>query len=389
MFFVDDPYVSDFLKRTLLENQLPLVATPAAGKFSFPAGIRWLSEAEAVRNAHETADLRLYTNSENTIGWIAEHLAFTGIPEKIDLFKNKAKFRRLIAPLYPNFAFREAKVEELRSLNFADLPHPCVLKPAVGFLSLGVHMIYTEADWHAAVDAIEAEIASIRGRYPEQVVNIDTFVIEQCITGDEFAVDAYYNASGEVVVLDMLHHTFASAADVSDRIYTTSKDIITANLADFSNFLGQIGKLAGVRNFPVHVELRRTAAGEILPIEVNPMRFGGWCSTPDLAYLAYGLNPYLYYIHQQAPDWDTLLRGKENKLYSVVILDNSTGKTAAEIKSFDYDACLAHFEKPLELRKIDYRRHGIFAFLFVETRADATAELDYILQSRLNEFITC
>ena len=139
----------------------------------------------------------------------------------------------------------------------------------------------------------------------------------------------------------------------------------------------------------MHVELRRTAAGEILPIEVNPMRFGGWCSTPDLAYLAYGLNPYLYYIHQQAPDWDALLRGKENKLYSVVILDNSTGKTAAEIKSFDYDACLSHFEKPLELRKIDYRRHGIFAFLFVETRADATAELDYILQSRLNEFITC
>jgi hypothetical protein len=389
MFFVDDPYVSDFLKRTLLENQLPLVATPAAGKFSFPAGTRWLSEAEAIRSARETTDLRIYTNSENTIGWIAEHLAFTGIPEKIDLFKNKAKFRRLIAPLYPHFAFREAKVEELRALDFADLPVPCVLKPAVGFLSLGVHMIYTEQDWHTAVDAIEDEIESIRGRYPEQVVNIDSFVIEQCIEGDEFAVDAYYNNAGEVVVLDILHHTFASAEDVSDRIYTTSKAIIEANLADFSDFLGKIGKLARVRNFPVHVELRRTAAGEILPIEVNPMRFGGWCSTPDLAYLAYGLNPYLYYIHQQAPDWDTLLRGKENKLYSVVILDNSTGKTAAEIKSFDYDACLTHFEKPLELRKIDYHRHGIFAFLFVETRADATAELDYILHSRLNEFITC
>jgi len=43
----------------------------------------------------------------------------------------------------------------------------------------------------------------------------------------------------------------------------------------------------------------------------------------------------------------------------------------------------------LELRKIDYHRHPLFAFLFVETRTDHQEELRSILQSRLNEFISC
>ena len=284
------------------------------------------------------------------------------------------------------FGFRDA---ELRSLRFEELPAPFVLKPAVGFFSLGVHMVRSPREWEAALGSVEAELDTLRGMYPEEVLNIDSFLIEQCIEGDEFAVDAYFNGSGEIVVLDILHHSFASAADVSDRIYTTSKEIIESNLDEFSAFLGKIGALAGVRNFPVHVELRRTAAGELIPIEVNPMRFGGWCSTPDLAYLAYGLNPYLYYARQQKPDWEQLLHGKENKLFSVIVLDNSTGKSADEIRAFDYAACLARFAKPLELRKIDYHRHPLFAFLFVETRTDHQEELRSILQSRLNEFISC
>jgi hypothetical protein len=387
MFFIDAPYVSDFLKQTLLDSHLPLVDTPAALKFDLPAGINLLSEEEAIQSARDNDTLAIYTTSENTIGWIAEHLAFTGIPAKIELFKNKAKFRRLIQPLYPDFFFREVKLSELDDLEVSSIPFPFVIKPSVGFFSLGVHLVNSASEWPDTAKAIHAEVATIAGQYPDEVVNIDSFIIEQCIRGDEFAVDAYFNAEGEAVVLDILHHTFSSEADVSDRIYTTSKEIIEANLEEFTAFLNNIGQLSGVKNFPVHVELRREAGGQLLPIEVNPMRFGGWCSTPDLLYAAYGINPYLYYSRQQKPDWKQVLADKAGKLFSVVILDNSTGKSAEEIREFDYDKMLRCFEKPLELRKIDFHQYPVFAFVYVETRAENFAELEYILKSNLSEFV--
>lgn len=389
MFFVDEPYLSDLFKKTVQENQLPIVKTPAADKFSFLPGTKFISEAEAIQAAKSDLEhLRLYTTSENTIGWISQHLAFSGYPQKIELFKNKAKFRRLIQPIYPDFFFREVALKDLGSLKVEAFPFPFITKPAVGFFSLGVHLVASLEDWPATVRTIQHEINQISGAYPNEVLNIDSFIIEQSISGDEFAVDAYFDQQGTPVVLDILHHPFSSSSDVSDRVYMTSKEIIEAHLGEFTELLNKIGALSGIRNFPVHVELRREPGGRIIPIEVNPMRFGGWCSTPDLAYFAYGINPYLYYAHQQKPDWKTLLQDKAGKIYSVVILDNSTGIPVENIASFDYDQCMSHFEKPLELRKIDYAKWGVFAFLFVETRAEHFIELDAILHSNLREFVS-
>jgi len=49
---------------------------------------------------------------------------------------------------------------------------------------------------------------------------------------------------------------------------------------------------------------------------------------------------------------------------------------------------LSNFEKPLELRKIDYEEYPVFGFLFVETKEESIFELERILKSDLKEFIT-
>jgi hypothetical protein len=164
--------------------------------------------------------------------------------------------------------------------------------------------------------------------------------------------------------------------------------IIENNIEEFTEFVGKIGKLAKVKNFPVHIELRRNSEGILLPIEVNPMRFGGWCTTADLTNHAFGFNPYLYYYDQKVPDWSEILKDKEGKLFSIVILDNSTGVKDDEIKSFDYDKLLSKFEKPLELRKIDIKKYPLFGFVFIETREDNFSELEFILHSDLKEFVS-
>ena len=215
-----------------------------------------------------------------------------------------------------------------------------------------------------------------------------SFIVEQLINGEEYAFDAYFNSAGEPVILSILKHVFSSDYDVSDRVYITSKEILESNLDEFTDFARKIGGLANVKNFPVHIELRRDNDGTLLPIEVNPMRFGGWCTTADISFLAYGLNPYLYYYSQKEPDWPAILKGKDGKLFSIIVLDNSTGIDTAEITAFDYEKLLSNFDKPIELRKIDHKKYPVFGFLFTETREDNFIELENILHSDLTEFVS-
>ena len=388
MFFVDEPYISDLLRRTIRDNAVPVVATEVAQRLGMLPGTNWISEEQAVELAHELGDLRIYTASENSIGWIAQHLGFSTLPEKIDLFKNKAKFRELTHPLFPDFFFKEVAVADLKDIQARDLPLPFIIKPTTGFFSMGVYKVNDLADWKDTLASILAEIEQVKGLYPQEVLNINSFIVEECINGEEFALDAYLNAAGEPVVLSIYRHTFSSASDVGDRVYTTSKAIIEQNLVEFSAFVGEMGRLAGIRNFPLHIELRRGEDGKLLPIEVNPLRFGGWCTTADLTSLAYGFNPYLYYYTGQKPDWPQLLAGREGKLFSMIVLDNSSGVPVDQITSFDYARLLTRFEKPLDLRRIDYKKYHVFGFLFAETRVDNMGELNYILKSDLMEFIT-
>lgn len=388
MFFVDKPYVSDFFKMTVRDNAIPVVGTDIAKKLGLYGGTKVISEDRAIEMARELDNLTIYTTSENSIGWISKHLAFINLPEKIALFKDKLKFRELIKSIFPNFYFKKVRLEDLKKVQFNEMPLPFIIKPTVGFMSMGVYKVSNLEEWTNTIDSIIAGIDQIKDLYPAEVLDTSSFIIEQCINGEEFAVDAYYNSIGEPVILNILKHTFSSDTDVSDRVYISSKEIIESNLEEFTDFVGKIGNLAGVKNFPVHIELRRDNDGALLPIEVNPMRFGGWCTTADISFLAYGFNPYLYYYSQKKPNWSEVLKGKEGKLFSIIVLDNSTGIEVNEITLFNYEKLLSNFEKPIELRKIDYKKYPVFGFLFAETREDNFIELKNILDSDLNEFIS-
>jgi len=388
MIIVDKPFVSDFLKKTIEENSFNVVKTEIAVKLGFSKGANILTEEDAIQKAKSSVNNLIYTTSENSIGWIAKHLSFTDLPQKIDLFKNKVKFRTLIKAMYPDFYYREIQLDELDNLSVESIPMPFIIKPTVGFFSMGVYKVTAPNEWQEVKKTLTSELLSAKNLYPTEVLNANSFIIEHCIEGEEFAVDAYYNESGEPIILNIYKHVFSSSEDVSDRVYISSKEIIESNITQFSEFLVEVGKRADVKNFPVHVEIRRNHDGSILPIEINPMRFGGWCTTADMTYLAYGFNPYVLYFSQTRPDWSEILKNKEGKLYGIVVLDNSTGIEGNKITSFDYDLLLSNFENPLELRKIDCKEYPIFGFLFTETTEDNFYELERILKSDLKEFIT-
>jgi hypothetical protein len=373
---------------TVRDNAIPVVGTNIAKKLGLYTGTNIISEERAIEMAQGLDKPAIYITSENSIGWISKHLAFSDLPKKIELFKNKVKFRELTKSILPSFYFKEVPAKNLKKIQFNKLPLPFIIKPTVGFFSMGVYKVSNYTEWLNTVDSIGTEIDRIKNTFQKEVLDTRSFIIEQCINGEEFAVDAYYNSSGEPVILNILKHTFSSDDDVRDRVYISSKEIIENNHEEFTEFIGKIGDLAGVKTFPVHIELRRDKDGTLFPIEVNPMRFGGWCTTADITFLAYGFNPYLYYYSQKKPKWSEILKGREGKLFSIIVLDNSSGIDIDKIKSFNFEKLLSKFEKPLELRKIDYKKYSVFGFLFTETREDNFIELKNILDSDLNEFIS-
>ncbi len=204
MFFLDKPYISDFLNNTLKENFIPIVGTKIVEDLDLPQGLNIISEKEAVKLAKKSSDLSIYCTSENSIGWISENLDFCEIPEKIEFFKDKVKFRQLIKPIFPSFYFRAINFKDFDDVKYEDLPDKFIIKPSIGFMSIGVHRVACKEEWSTAKASIREEVKQNLGLYPPEVVNAKEFIIEECIDGDEYAVDMYFNSLGEPVVLNIL-----------------------------------------------------------------------------------------------------------------------------------------------------------------------------------------
>lgn len=388
MILIDKPYVSDFLKETLVQTQIQVIKTPFAEKELYGLSIHFVMEQEAVNLFDGSAKVPLYTNSENAIEWVETHLPRSAFAANNKLFKNKVLFRELIKPMFPDFFFQGILFEKLDELDVSNFSYPFVIKPAIGFFSLGVHKVENTESWKYVLAEIKHEIEVQKGVYPEIVLNTSQFIIEQNIEGDEYALDCYFDSEGKVTVLNIMHHLFSSGKDVNDRVYSTSKQIIETNMQKMEIFLQTIGNLAKLKNYPAHVEVRVDAQGKVIPIEVNPMRFGGWCTTADLTWFAYQLNSYECYQKGLKPDWNKIFKGKENAEFSLIVLDNSTGIETIDIKSFNYDKLILNFNKILNLRKVNHQKYLIFGFLFVETPINDKSELNFILHSNLKEFIS-
>jgi hypothetical protein len=387
MLILDKPYVSKFLLETIKRNKFPVLENDYSIIYKDEIGPNLLTDEAFISKFKESKNPRLYSTSENSIGWVSQHLGGSDLPEKINLFKNKTKFRELTAPMYPDFYFKEVQVIGFDNISFEELPTPFIIKPATGFFSMGVYKVNNQKEWEEAKKNILVEITKIENLYPREVLDTNTFIIEECIEGEEFAFDAYFDELGNPVLLNTFKHYFASLNDVSDRIYYTSKAIIEQNIEVFTHFLSEIGELAGVKNFPVHVEVRINGEGQPVPIEINPLRFGGWCTTADLTFHAFGFNPYEYFFTSQKPDWNSILTQTNDHLFSVIVLDNSTGTEGNKIKSFDYERLASGFSKVLDLRQVDYRAYPVFGFLFAETNADSFSELESISASNLTGYI--
>lgn len=381
MIVLDEPYVSEPLADWLEASQHPVLDNDAARAQAEGRSLNLVSADEAVRRID--GGERVYTNSENALAWVMENAHNESLVRGIGLFKDKAAMRSALAALDPDLFFKTCSVDELFKLDYAQLQAPFVLKPSVGFCSVGVYTVQSRQDWERALADIAQNASDWHRMYPESVIGAGSFILEGYIDGTEYALDAFFDESGSSRILNVLRHDFASPEDTSDRLYVTSPSIVRETSTTFTSWLDRVNALVGVRNFPVHVEVR-VADGHVCPIEFNPLRFAGLGGT-DLSLYAYGFRTYESFLTDELPDFDAAFAGREGKVYSMSLLNPPQGTTGDE--RFDYDAFLDRFSHVLQMRPFDVRRVGSYGFLFLETDADTADELAFLQSSDLREFL--
>ena len=389
MVILDEPYASGPLLDWLAESQQPVLGNAFARRVSTrlteagrPA-LNLVDETETVRRLE--AGERVYTNSENALAWILDHVDNPTLTNAIQLFKDKALMREKLAPLNPGLFYATVNRQELEAINVDDLPLPVVLKPSVGFCSMGVYVIEERDDWAEAVADIARHEDEWHARYPESVVGSDIFVIEGYITGTEYALDAYFDEQGQAHILNILRHDFADAEDTSDRMYLTDQAIVDEMAPRFTQWLNQVNEVVGACSIPVHVEVR--VDGDVIaPIEFNVLRFAGLGGT-DVAYYGVGLRTYQAFLEDQKVDLTQLYAQHPGKVYSMSLLNPAPQADLS--RPFDSEALRQKFSHVLAYMPFDPNAVGSYGFLFLETDDnDAGAEeRDWLLRSDLMEFV--
>ena len=383
MIILEKPYVSTPLVAYLEEQQIPVLHNDMAEVLKQQGHqLNLLNDQQFVENYQKTK--KLYAVSENALVWLYAQLPESELVKKVKILKDKAAFRRICQQIYPNFYYKEVEMKSLRNINPDELPLPLVLKPSVGFLSVGVYIVRSKTEWQAALDDIDKNFAKQCAVFPETVVRSEMFVLEQFIEGEEYAVDAYYDAQGKPNIINIFHHIFKDETDVSDRLYCMSKQIFETNYPAFNQFCIDLNGVLQLKNFPMHVEFRVDKhSGKAIPIEVNPLRFAGMCLN-DLTRHTCGMLPVKAFFEGTHPDYDTMWNGIEEDVFSFVVLD----KPYETSRPLNFEAIQQHFHGVLETRDIKNPAMSIWGFLFTKTTPEHREELKEILFSDLKEFMT-
>ena len=291
---------------------------------------------EAANYLRINPEEKLICLSENSIEWLDNVHPDRELINQITTLKDKYKFRQSMEPWFKTFYFDNFHNKALIDGSWSPPNRfPIIVKPRSGFFSLGVQRINCMEDWANYRDYLILN-ESAKNEFPESVLNKHESIVEDLISGNEIACDCYFDDSGKPIILSLFQHDFESDTDMSDRLYRVSEKIITKYYDDVFKVLQSVSIAFMLKSFPVHVEMRLHPEFGLQIIEVNPLRFGGWCTTADVSEYAFNFNLYDAYFKNVKPAKEDLLDLIGNREVALIILDKRGRAKSNSVTYFDY-----------------------------------------------------
>lgn len=362
-------YISPLLLATIEQNNIP-VHLEQRVKISPEYKLNLISQQDAISLFDKTG--RLYLNSEDSLSALESGSANESILKSIRFFKDKYLFKSCFK------GERDFLVQldrsELESFVPPENRH-LLVKPAVGFHSLGIRDFTGRKQWKKVTGEIVGEIDDFADVFNQGVLSSARFIVEDYLKGVELAADAYFNHDGKPVISCIYEHPFRDEQDTRDLVYHTSIGLIKKYYDKIMGLLEKISQREKIRNFPLHLEVRVNNS-KVVPIEGNPLRFGGF-GLADLPYHSFGINPYLMYFKNREPDWEKILNSEDENHYAF-ILGQRPDDFNPEKHGIDHQKYKQTFTDIIDYRMIDPAKYKFFSVAYAKSKTleDLTSYLN-------------
>ena len=164
-------------------------------------------------------------------------------------------------------------------------------------------------------------------------------------------------------------------------IYMTNKEVFTKVYDKAKAFFSELNKKLRLTNIALHSEFK--LSDELIPIEINAMRFGGM-GLGNMIYHSLGVNAYEHFILEKTPDWDQIWKDHSESNFVYFIAYNGS-KIDKNEKSPDFDKLERRFTRILNKTKFDYKTQLAFA---VYTLEESKENIGNLLTIDFNDYFS-
>jgi len=348
-----------------------------------PKGIRALSKDELLASdIRFTKEDKVYVPSETSLGAVLERMDDIACASGINQLKDKYLCRKAMSSLYPDFYCAKCSLEHIPSLDLKG--KRVVIKPLKGFFGTGVRFAGPDTDLYTLQSDISSEMKANSRYFPSSVLTATEFIVEEYIGGDEYAVDMYYDHAGKPRIMNIYRHPEARIAEYAHLMYYSNVEVFNSHFQAVTEFFESFGNALSLTNFPIHAEFKLTDRG-FMPIEFNPMRYGGF-GLADLTWYSYGFSPITAYFEGQALSWEDIWTHKAKDNYAFILAYNGKDIDVMH-KSPDHNAFRNYLSAKTELMayvSLDHRTNPVFAIAYI--KCDDQHRMMELLETEFNDF---
>jgi len=240
-----------------------------------------------------------------------------------------------------------------------------VIKPLKGFFGTGVRVADHTSDLAKLADEMKEEVQASAKFFPESILTQNEYIIEEFITGDEYAVDMFFDQAGKPAIMNIYFHPEPAISDYFHLMYYTNKEIFDNYLDTFTHFFIELNEIMNLKSFPIHAEFK-LQNGVMVPIELNPMRYGGF-GLSDLTFNSFQHQPISAYFDNNPANWGAIWEFRKENNYAWILGYN--GKDVdVNTTPPNHDLFLSYLVDNnylIDYVKLDHKTNPVFSLAYI------------------------
>jgi hypothetical protein len=316
----------------------------------------WLLQSQL----HFSQDDKVCIDSEAAIELVTSRINDPAKQQAVRLLKDKYAFRQMLGNLYPQYQYQLVKANDIQSLK---IDRKSIIKPVKGVFGTAVKIIDRDTDLTSLGGELQAELLKNKSIFSDSVLSQDDFLVEQYIEGEEYAVDMFYNSVGDPCITNIYHHPIPANRSYLHVIYYSSKVVFDRIYTKAKAFFTVLNKILNVTNLTIHGEFKLDGE-DFVPIELNSLRFGGM-GLGNMVFHGLGVNPYIYFLNDLEPDWQTIWHDKDQDLFTFFIAYNGANIDLT-IHKPNYQLLEQQFTEILFKQYFDYQHQVALGIYFLK-----------------------